>query len=227
MPPFEKLLRVPQGLQVLQSSSHNKTGHNWDEYWPQYVDENGEEVLLDVTGPGCVKSMWGTNFDPNGVIKFYFDGQASPRYQARIVDFYKGVLPEFPTPLVSYERRGRYGEMAFAGNAFVPIPFEKSLKITVQGTAHFYHILYETYADGGQTKSFTGREDRSALRAAFAGNAQATGSELKRVEFTTKDPLHAGRDVVIYSAKETSGIIRELTLETDGSKTFSNAIISA
>jgi len=219
-PLLEKLLRVPQHVQVLQSSSHNKTGHNWDEYWPQYVDRNGEEVLLDVTGPGCVKSMWGTNFDPNGVIKFYFDGQTSPRYQAKIVDFYKGALPEFPTPLVSYERRGRYGEMAFAGNAFVPIPFEKSLKITVQGTAHFYHILYETYADGEQIKSFTGREDRSTLRAAFAGNAQAADSGLERIEFATEDPLHAGHDVVIYSAKETSGIIRELTLETDGSEDF-------
>ena len=143
-PLLERLLHLPQGVQVLQTSSHNKTGHNWDEYWPQYVDENGEEVLFDVKGPGCLKSMWGTNFDPNGVIKFYFDGQTSPRYQTKIVDFYQGILPEFPRPLVSYERRGRYGDMAFAGNAFVPVPFEKSLKVTVQGTAHFYHILYET-----------------------------------------------------------------------------------
>ena len=124
---FEKLLRVPHGVQVLQTSSHNKTGNNWDEYWPQYVDENGEEVLFDVKGPGCVRSMWGTNFDPNAVIKFYFDGATTARYQSRIVDFYKGSLPAFPTPLVSYERRGKYGDNPFAGNAFAPIPFETSL----------------------------------------------------------------------------------------------------
>ncbi len=219
-PLFEKLLHVPQPVQVLQTSSHNKTGHNWDEYWPVYVDENGEEVIFDVKGPGCVKSMWGTNFDPNGVIKFYFDGQTTPRYQTRIVDFYKGTLSQFPEPLVSYERRGRYGDIAFAGNAFVPIPFEKSLKITVQGTAHFYHILYETYLGGTQVKTFTGNEDRDALLAAFAGKAQPVADGLKRIEFTTEEPLHPGQDVTIYSAKETSGIIREIILETDGSEDF-------
>jgi len=219
-PLFETLLRVPQHVQVLQSSSHNKTGHNWDEYWPQYVDEDGEEVIFDAKGPGCVKSMWGTNFDPNGVIKFYFDGETSPRYQSKIVDFYKGVLPQFPTPLVSYERRGRYGDRPFAGNAFVPIPFDKSLKITVQGTAHFYHILYETYPGGEQVKTFTGNEDRDALLAAYASKAQPTAEGLERIDFIAEDPLHAGQEVVIYSAKETAGIIREIILETDGSEDF-------
>lgn len=218
---FEKLLRVPERVQVLQSSSHNKTGHNWDEYWPQYVDTNGEEVLLDVTGPGCVKSMWGTNFDPNGLLKFYFDGETTARYEIKIVDFYKGDLPGFPTPLVSYERRGKYGDRPFAGNAFVPIPFEKSLKITIQGAAHFYHILYEKYPAGEKIQSFTGEENHRALRAAFAHNVNVTkGEKLERTEFAMKDGLLPRANVVLYSAKETSGIIRELTLEGDGSEDF-------
>ncbi|MBN2133159.1 MAG: DUF2961 domain-containing protein [Sedimentisphaerales bacterium] len=217
---FEKLLRVPQRVQLLQTSSHNKTGNNWDEYWPQYVDANGEEVLFDVRGPGCVRSMWGTNFDPNAVIKFYFDGATTPRYQSKIVDFYKGVLPEFPTPLVSYERRGKYGDNPFAGNAFAPIPFEESLKITVQGTAHFYHILYETYAASGSDASVADRQERSALLAAFSGNVQTPTDGLERIEFAMEDGLHAGRDVVIYSAKDTAGVIREITLEGDGSEDF-------
>ncbi len=217
---FEKLLRVPRQIQVLQTSSHNKTGHNGDEHWPQYVDENGEEVLLDVKGPGCVKSMWGTNFDTNDVIKFYFDGETTPRCQGGIVDFYRGALPGFPRPLVSYERRGKYGDKPFAGNAFVPIPFGESLKITVQGTAHFYHILYETYPAGAKKASLTGPEERSALLAAFGGAVRINEAGLQRVEFTMEDGLHAGRDAVVYSAKQTAGIIRELTLETDGSEEF-------
>ena len=220
-PLFEKLLRVPERVQVLQSSSHNKTGHNWDEYWPQYVDANREEVLLDVTGPGCVKSMWGTNFDPNGVIKFYFDGETNARYEIRIVDFYKGGLPEFPSPLVSYERRGKYGDRPFAGNAFVPIPFEKALKITVQGVAHFYHLLYEKYPLGQTIESFTGREDHSALRAAFAHKVEIAKSDKRRqTEFVMEDGLLPRATVVLYSAKDTSGIIRELTIEGDGSEDF-------
>ena len=220
-PLFEKLLRVPEHVQVLQSSSHNKTGHNWDEYWPQYVDANGEEVLLDVTGPGCVKSMWGTNFDPNGVIKFYFDGEATARYETKIVDFYKGGLAAFPTPLVSYERRGKYGDRPFAGNAFVPIPFEKSLKITVQGVAHFYHILYEKYPLGESVESFTGHEDRSALRAAFAHDVDiAESNKLERTEFAMEDGFLPRATAVLYSAQDTSGIVRKLVIEGDGSEDF-------
>jgi hypothetical protein len=219
VPLFEKLLRVPRQVQVLQTSSHGKQGYNNDHNWPQYVDKNGEEVLLDVKGPGCVKSMWGTFFDKNGIIRFYFDGETTPRYQGGIVDFYQGALPEFPRPLVSYERRG-HGNEGFAGNSFVPIPFEKSLKITVQGRSEFYHILYETYPAGTKMPSFTSREDRSALLDAFAGDVRINETGLKRVEFTMKDAFDAGQVAVVYSAKETSGIIRELTLETDGSEDF-------
>ncbi len=219
-PLFEKLLHVPRHVQVLQTSSHNKTGQNWDEYWPQYVEKNGEEVIFDVKGPGCVKSMWGTNFDPEAVIKFYFDGEPEPRYQTKIVDFYKGGLSGFPAPLVSYEKRGRYGKRPFAGNAFVPVPFARALKITVQGTAHFYHIIYETYPHGRTMSSFTGKEDRSALLAAFSTKERTRQSKGTRTAFTMKDGLAPGKSVVIYSAKDHAGIIRNLVLEGDGSEDF-------
>ena len=217
---FDKLLRIPRGIQVLQTSSHNKTGQNWDEYWPQYVDENGEEVIFDATGPGCVKSMWGTNFDPEAVIKLYFDGEKKARYQAKITDFYKGSHPDFPRPLVSYERRGKYGDNPFAGNAFVPIPFEKSLKITVRGTAHFYHILYERYPFGADLKSFAGKEAHSPLLDAFAYRFNEQVETLDRISFNREEPLIPGEPVILFSIKEQAGIIRELVLEGDGSEDF-------
>ena len=217
---FDKLLRIPRGIQVLQTSSHNKTGQNWDEYWPQYVDENGEEVIFDAAGPGCVKSMWGTNFDPEAVIKLYFDGEKTASCQAKITDFYKGAHPDFPSPLVSYERRGKYGDNPFAGNAFVPIPFAKSLKITVRGTAHFYHILYEKYPFGADLKSFTGKEDHNPLLDAFAHRFVDPEEPLDRIEFTMEEALMPGEPLVLFSIKEQAGIIREFVLEGDGSEDF-------
>ncbi len=217
---FETLLRIPEAVQVLQASSHNKTGLNGDEDWPQYVDANGEEVIFDAAGPGCVKSMWGTNFDPDALIRFYFDGEKNPRYQTGIVDFYKGALPEFPQPLVSYERRGRYGDIPYAGNSFVPIPFEKSLKITVKGKAHFYHILYEKYPYPAPVRSFSGGEKRDHLLAAFSHNVDVRNQDLERIEFTMEKGLESGGTVVLFSAERKAGIIREIVLEGDGSEDF-------
>ena len=134
---LNRLMYSPQQVSVHQFSSHNKKGLNGDENWPLYVDEHGDDVIFDAAGPGCVRSMWGTNFDPEAVMKFYFDGEEKPRYTIKYLDFYKGKHPLFPPPLVSYEKRGMWGERPFAGNSFVPIPFEKWLKISLQGKSRF------------------------------------------------------------------------------------------
>ena len=61
---LEPLLRIPPQMSVLQASSHNKKGVNSDAEWPLYKDERGDDVIFDASGPGCIKSMWGTAFDP-------------------------------------------------------------------------------------------------------------------------------------------------------------------
>ena len=161
---LDRLLYTPQHVSVHQFSSHNKKGFNGDENWPLYVDEYGDDVIFDAAGPGCIRSMWGTNFDPSAILKFYFDGEESPRYRIKYIDFYKGKHPLFPPPLISYEKRGMWGKRPFAGNSFVPIPFEKWLKISVQGESRFFHIIYEKYPYKNPIKTFSGQENREDTR---------------------------------------------------------------
>ncbi len=71
---LNRLPQLPGQFMVLQSSSHNKTGHNGDENWPLYKDEHGDHVIFDAAGPGCVRSIWGTHFAEDAFLKFYFDG---------------------------------------------------------------------------------------------------------------------------------------------------------
>jgi len=66
--PLEKLVRIPSQPTVLEVSSHNKRGVNGDADWPLYKDARGDDVIFDAAGPGCIKSMWGTAFDPNAVL---------------------------------------------------------------------------------------------------------------------------------------------------------------
>ncbi len=88
---LEKLARIPPQLTVLEVSSHNKKGVNGDADWPLYKDERGDDVIFDASGPGCIKSMWGTAFDPNAVLQFYFDGDKEPRLRVNVLEFYQDL----------------------------------------------------------------------------------------------------------------------------------------
>lgn len=218
---LEKLLELPEQVSVHQFSSHNKKGLNGDENWPLYKDQNGDDVIFDSSGPGCVRSMWGTNFDPEAILKFYFDGEKQPRFSIPYIDFFRGEHPLFPSPLVSYEKRGLWGPNPFAGNSFVPIPFEKSLKMAVQGESRFFHIIYEKYPFPFPVKSFSGKEDRSALEHSFAQagrppfvSYEASGSQ------TETGIIEPAQEVILFKADNESGIIRKIILEADGSKEF-------
>jgi len=218
---LERLLEPPGQILVQQFSSHNKEGLNGDENWPLYLDEHGDDVIFDASGPGCVKSIWGTNYDAESVVKFYFDGEAEPRITANYIDFFRGSLPAFPPPLVSYERQGNWGTKPFAGNSFVPIPFEKSLKIAVTGNSRFFHVIWERYPNGAEVTSFTGGEDRSKLLSSFDRFGEdlfiENDFDLVRKETEIVEP---GQEVALFDAEETSGIIRKIVLEGDGSPEF-------
>ncbi len=220
---FEKLIRVPRGITVHQFSSHNKKGFNDDEYWPLYVDNNNnEEVIFDAKGPGCIRSMWATNLDSAAIIKFYFDDAKKTSYSLNYIDFYNGRNEDFPGPLVSYTKRGKHCvEGPCAGNNFVPIPYEKSLKITIQGTAHFFHIIYEQYPFKTHIKTFTGQEDLSVLQHCFTHFGEAplttTGLEVHKKVTEEIKPLET---IPLLKLKNASGIIRIIEMDADGSFEF-------
>jgi hypothetical protein len=225
---FEKLLRVPPQLLVLQTSSANKKGENGDADWPLDKDARGDDVIFDAAGPGCIKSMWGTAFDPAAVLQFYFDGDTEPRLRIPVLDLYQGRQELFPPPLASYERRGRWGDAPFAGNSFVPIPFARSLKISVKGESRFFHIIFERYpypAPGVAT--FTGREPgRAPLLDAFehAGEPLTPPSPEKgrtvSVPPRESGEIGPGETVPLLDLKKTAGVVREIVLETDGAEDF-------
>ncbi len=218
---LEKLTRVPPQVSVRQVSSHNKKGINGDENWPLYKDSRGDDVIFDAAGPGCIKSMWGTAFDPNAVLQFYFDGEKEPRLRINVLDFYKGKHPLFPPPLVSYEKRGLWGGEPFAGNCFAPIPFAKSLKISVRGESRFFHIIYETYPYPAAVETFTGKEDRSALLDGFNRMGEPPFEALESgYHGTQTETIAPGQAVSLLKLENASGIIRAIVVEADGGEDF-------
>ena len=217
---LKRLPQLPGQFMVLQSSSHNKTGHNGDENWPLYKDEHGDDVIFDAAGPGCVRSIWGTHFAEDAVLKFYFDGETDPRYRIGEIDFFKGKHPDFPPPLVSYERRGHYAD-GRAGNCFVPIPFSTSLKISIEGESRFFHVLYELYPHGTPVETFTGGGDHAALLDSFGClGADPVSAEGLEVIKATSDQNGPGHAVTLFARENAAGIIRKIVIEADGSEEF-------
>jgi hypothetical protein len=212
---LERLVRIPGQMQALQTSSHNKQGQNGDADIPLYKDARGDDVIFDAAGPGCVRSIWGTYFLHDAALNFYFDGEQEPRYRINEIEFFSGKHPGFPAPLNSYERRGYYGDEPFAGNSFVPIPFSKSLKITITRGSRFFHVLYELYPYGTPVESFTGKEDRSSLLRSFEHLGDMSSSPEGDVQTISETVDASKEEVVLLERKGSAGVVRAITIEAD------------
>jgi hypothetical protein len=164
---YENLSSLPLIYSNVESyylSSYDRTGGNDDgfrgTYSQLYIEDNGEHVIFEENGPGCVYNFWftGTNRDLHwGTIKFYFDGETKPRFQCQDKELFSGLKQPFAYPLVTHSFISSGG---FSCSA--PIPFQKSLKITTEKTVGFYNVYYQLYKDVKLT-SWTPQQDYSQL----------------------------------------------------------------
>lgn len=116
----------------------------------EHVEGRTEYVLADLKGPGVVDRFWSAN--PCGVVRFYFDGETSARFTANLQQLLTGKYPHIGFPF-AYD--ASHGE-----NMYFPIPYAKSLKITVDDslkekpTSLYYHVGFRTYPAGTSVESF-------------------------------------------------------------------------
>lgn len=148
---LDSLPIISRNVQVSQFSSRNKTGLNGDAGYFLYEDPNGDTVIFDATGPGCLKSFWGTDIQGGTLLKFYFDDEVAPRLTVDLLEVYQGKNPLFAADLCSYRTTGQWGGAPCSGNCFVPVPFNKRLRIAMDKNGNkitFYHIIYEKFTPG-------------------------------------------------------------------------------
>ncbi len=109
------------------------------------VRRNGrtEYVLARLQGPGAVTRIWSAN--PVGVLRMRFDGEEEPRLQCRLADWLSGSYGRSRNPW-AYRSAGGW-------NSYLPIPFSKSLEITVDDSEGdgvkwlYYHVGFRRYID--------------------------------------------------------------------------------
>ncbi len=158
----------------------------------QYIridEETGEGVMAEMEGPGSVFRIWSAN--PQGVIRFYLDGDTEPTYEW---DFHKlcaGEIEPFIRPLV-YKRDP--AKMMSASNVYMPIPYAKSCKITAY-TPHkkkkkrapdqYYIINYRQFPSDWTVDSF-----QLPLTSAQSDALEQTAHAWSNPGQTTNHPLN-------------------------------------
>ena len=216
---FDGLPLLPQGgVQAGQFSSRSPHQHNGDVEHFLYRDAQGDAVIFDAAGPGCITNIWGTVLDPQGILKFYFDGEETPRYTVNVIEFYKGNHPAFPSPFLSHERRGYYLEESYAGNSFLPIPFDQSLRISIQGKPAFYHILYERYPYNTPKEKYTGAQRKEFILAAFNRSGQNPWAGAALESHTAQTDNLAPQKSIDLLKISGAGAVRTIEIEMDSRK---------
>jgi len=119
-----------------------------------------EYVMADLRGPGSVVRIWSAN--PTAVMRWYFDGETKPSFEMETKELLTGKTGLFPDPFAYMSARGC--------NLYFPIPYSRSLKITVDDQDNnsargmYYHVNYRTYVPGTKVVSFSRSEWEAADR---------------------------------------------------------------
>lgn len=153
---IELLPKLSSGETCKMFSSYDRKGGNDDGFEGTYSKlrvEDGNSVLAEMDGPGCIQRIWFTHSDGTpGLlnrkgehVRIYLDGDKTPALDVPLEDIFSGKLEAFPKPLVGESQGGFY--------CYVPIPYKKSCKLVVDGTGvRFVQIGYRTFAsDAGVT----------------------------------------------------------------------------
>lgn len=234
MYPYETLLNpmtlpVPKNhCRVHYEGSIDKLGGNADWDWKLYQDYNGEWVLFEHLGPGCIYNFVQHRYPSceEPTFRFYFDGEETPRFTIRHSEF--GEKYPFIEPLASryigpYDH-GR-GPIRVI-RSFVPMPFQKSCRITSDILLEGYdrsknqggwgHVIFHSYDSDTNIETFQPEENPMIQN--LTSLWKQTGScihTLKKPKYTQHwgIELSPGTSHIIFEGKSAATIagIRLLT----------------
>jgi len=151
---LEHLATLPiPGEKCAQWSSYDRRS-KYDEISGHYIDwsangdgdgiirkENNRQVFAEIEGPGVIWRIWSA-LAKEGHVKIYLDGAEEPADELPFIGYFNRENEPFTHPaLVHTTARGQ--------NCYVPIPFQKSCKVTAEGDwGRYYHFTYTTYPKG-------------------------------------------------------------------------------
>lgn len=163
----KQLVEYPESIpyKAMQASSYNRASVSPDQPgW--FADSDGvfcirteknregetEWVLMEDKGPGVITKIWAVCFyygldDTTGAnLKIYLDGEDEPTINCNFFEFVKGE--SFVKPPFAMETRR-------AGNSYLPFPYAKSCKVTMDKKVFYNIISYRNYPQGTSVRTFS------------------------------------------------------------------------
>ncbi len=182
-----------------QTSSHDLTGGNQDGFrrgTQFYVDEQGDYVVFDDYGPGCVYRMWFTGFTSwLGRIKIYVDDLDKPVIDKNFIRFFLGFNQLFKFPRVYFFHQSSGG---FA--SYVPICYQKRCRIALSMKPEFFQITSRRYDADTKVQPFS--QTRNVDNWDRQWSAENLGKDPKGVNAT-----HAYKSSASVSPEKTEDLL--------------------
>ncbi|WP_328610608.1 DUF2961 domain-containing protein [Amycolatopsis sp. NBC_00345] len=156
---LDAMAALRPGSQTKQFSSFDRTGGNDDGFNGTYscLRTTAEGcVIAEKSGAGEIESMWFTRDEGsmvnNGRLKVELDGRTV--LNSSLQDIVDGRLgAPFVWPLVGD------GDDTSGGSVIkVPMPYQHSMRVTVQHNPLFYHVTYREFPDSAGVPTFDPRD---------------------------------------------------------------------
>lgn len=199
---------------AMMISSYDPTGGNDDGFSGQHSYlrvEDGKYVVFDAMGPGCLYRIWSANPDGNP-IEFYFDDETTPRLK---FDAWKNMFLDqvepFTTPLSMHVIGG--------WTSYVPLAYEKRLKIVTANQPKFLQFSYTEFNDGEGVQTFTPeiepeeREKIERVRSAWSQIGEHPMPELIKQTESYSIEVAPGEQMSVFEL-EGAGVLHSLRIET-------------
>lgn len=194
-------------------SSYDPTGGNDDGFSGEhsFIRKEGDEfVIAEMEGPGVI-TRFHMSQPTSGTIKFYFDGEESPRLKMTLDEMFGGNRAPFWPPLIGTEAGGRY--------SYVPLSFQKSCKIAIEtNVVHFFQINYAKYPEDAVVTTYPDRlsqatagylnEVRELFRSAGSDISSRLVPEGTQIgKRTCRKTLAPGKSVTLFETDKPGRIV--------------------
>lgn len=221
---LSKLAELPKDGEKSGTFSSYDRSSQYDPENDQYIEwaanddgdgiiriESDENVVVEIDGPGVIWRIWSAQPE-NGNINFYFDGEETPSYSRPFKQFFEQISDDVSPsgfPSLMPKLSGGY-------NSFLPIPFNKGIKITFSKEwGKYYHFTYSKVPSDEILPNFSDLLSKEGLIAIAELDRKlyARGESFLDNKFLEDCVIPKGSDYTIK--KNGAGVINYLGFEFD------------
>lgn len=232
---------LPAGTQTKQYNSYDASSGNFDWGIVRYTENNGERVIFDEYGSGCLyrqqMNIWHTPVNWTNVhIRMYFDDEATPRLDIPVNSFFgvgQNYTAPFTQPISFFDTMGsEYGKSNFA-ICYYPFAFKRHLKITFTNVSdgmltgnQWYQYTYLKYPTTKEVKTWTAGDDSKTVRNQWNNLGVDPKSATGNVNVTNSYTINNGTSATVLDISGQGSLTSlKFTMNTWNSNTFNKVKI--